>query len=306
MFRCPRFLPVVAVLLVAGITAAPEASAAPKPESGQLQHVFVVMLENHSYDQVIGNPAMPYLNSLAREYGLATNFYANTHPSIGNYFMATVGRIVSNDDNWQGVVDDDNLARELQRAGKSWKVYAQKLPSTGYDGNDVYPYCKHHNPFAYFRDVRESREQAKNMVDYGQIWKDSEANALPNYAFLVPDKQNDAHDCPWKMKNCRDDDKLAAADKWLKENIGPLVNNANFMRDGLIIIDWDEAEEHDGSHGGGHVAVVMVGDAARGVRSDRLYQQQSVLATSLAALGVAARPGAAASAPVMDDFLRGR
>ena len=47
-------------------------------------HVFILMEENHSYSSVIGNSSMPYFNSLAKKYGLATQYYANTHPSIGN------------------------------------------------------------------------------------------------------------------------------------------------------------------------------------------------------------------------------
>jgi hypothetical protein len=46
-------------------------------------HVFLVVEENHSYSQVIGNSSMPYLNSLAAKYGLATHYYADVHPSIG-------------------------------------------------------------------------------------------------------------------------------------------------------------------------------------------------------------------------------
>ena len=53
------------------------------------------MEENHSYSSVIGNAAMPYLNRLASQYGLATQYYANTHPSIGNYFMLTTGQMVT-------------------------------------------------------------------------------------------------------------------------------------------------------------------------------------------------------------------
>src|SRR2546422_1253198 len=53
----------------------------PPPRFG---HVFILVEENHDYADVIGNPAMPYLNRLAKEYGLATQYYANTHPSIGN------------------------------------------------------------------------------------------------------------------------------------------------------------------------------------------------------------------------------
>src|SRR5256885_15991078 len=61
-------------------------------------HVVLIVEENQSYSNVIGNASAPYLNSLASQYGLATEYYANTHPSIGNYFMLTTGKIETNDD----------------------------------------------------------------------------------------------------------------------------------------------------------------------------------------------------------------
>src|SRR6266566_2142459 len=91
-------------------------------------HVFVVVDENHSYSSVIGNRSMPYLNRLAKKYGLATQYYADTHPSIGNYFMLTTGRIITNNDGWTGTVTGDNVVRRLITAGKTWKVYAESLP----------------------------------------------------------------------------------------------------------------------------------------------------------------------------------
>jgi len=68
-----------------------------------------VVEENHSYWQVIGNSAMPYLNSLASQYGLATRYYANVHPSIGNYFMLTDGQIETVNDAFSGTVSHDNI-----------------------------------------------------------------------------------------------------------------------------------------------------------------------------------------------------
>src|ERR1051326_4904892 len=94
-------------------------------------HVAVVAIENMSYESVIGSSAAPYLNSLAAQYGLATQYYANTHPSIGNYFMLTTGQIITNDDGFTGTVSADNVVRELVGAGKSWKSYAESLPSVG-------------------------------------------------------------------------------------------------------------------------------------------------------------------------------
>ena len=57
----------------------------------QVNHVFIVLEENTNYADAIGNPAMPYLNSLANRYGVATNYFGNTHPSIGNSRLSKLG-----------------------------------------------------------------------------------------------------------------------------------------------------------------------------------------------------------------------
>ena len=138
--------------------------AAPPPVP-QFGHVFLVVEENQSYQNVIGNSSMPYLNQLANRYGLATNYYANTHPSIGNYFWLTTGQVITNDSNFSGTVTADNLVRQLVANGKSWHSYAESLPTIGYTGADQYPYVKRHNPFAYFSDV-VGTTQANNLVPF--------------------------------------------------------------------------------------------------------------------------------------------
>src|SRR5438034_8458260 len=122
----------------------------PPPRFG---HVFILVEENHDYANVIGNPAMPYLNRLAEEYGLATEYYANTHPSIGNYFMLTVGDTVTNKDDFSGLVTDDNIVRQLLAAGKTWKSYAEDLPSLGYTGDGPGRYARRHTPLSYLSDA---------------------------------------------------------------------------------------------------------------------------------------------------------
>src|SRR2546430_12411858 len=96
---------------------------------------------------------MPYLNRLAEEYGLATQYYANPHPSIGNYFMLTVGDTVTNKDDFSGLVTDDTIVRQLLAAGKTWKSYAEDLPSIGYTGDGPGLYARRHNPLSYLSDV---------------------------------------------------------------------------------------------------------------------------------------------------------
>jgi acid phosphatase len=273
----------------------------PMPQFGS---VFVLVEENHSFSNVIGSAAMPYLNSLAAKYGLATAYFANTQPSIGNYFMLTTGQIITNDSNFSGTVTADNIVRRLTLAGKTWKSYAESLPSVGYTGGDVYPYVKRHNPFAYFSDVLSSPGQAANLVPFSQLSLDVANNQLPDYGFIIPNQRHNAHDCPAAIPNCSDADKLAAADSWLSANIEPLISSAAFKQDGLLIITFDESVDGDTERGGGHIATIVISSRSRpGYRSANLYQHQSALRTMGEALGLNALPGAASAAPNMSEFI---
>lgn len=223
-----------------------------------MDHVFLVVLENHGFDQVIGSPAMRYLNSLATQHSLATNYFANTHPSIGNYFMLTAGQLETNDDAFTGVVTDDNVVRALSAAGKTWKAYVQSLPSQGYLGNDVYPYFKHHNPFAYFSDVVNSNIEAQNIVPFAVLQTDVTSGTVPSLVYLSPDAENDAHDCPSGGSACADTDKLSAADSWLRSNLDPLINSPA-LSNSVFVIVFDEALDSDTTHGGGRIPAVIAG-----------------------------------------------
>lgn len=255
-------------------------------------HVALVVLENHSYSDVIGSSSMPYLNSLAQKYGLAAQYYANAHPSLPNYFMLTAGQLETMTDSFSGVVTDDNVVRELVNANKSWKAYAESLPSAGYTGNDVYPYLRRHNPFVYFSDVQNSAAQAANIVPFTQFAQDLAGNALPQYLYIVPNALDDAHDGT-----------LAQADAWLQQNIGPFLASAAFQNGGLLVITFDESETSDTANGGGHVATVIVSSQPKAnYVSQTLFQHQSTLQLTLAASGVTTFPGQAASAPSMAEF----
>jgi hypothetical protein len=266
-------------------------------------HVVIVLEENHSYSSVIGSPSMPYLNGLASGYGLATQYYANTHPSIGNYFMLTAGQLVTNNDSLNSTINVDNVVRHLLTAGETWKSYAESLPFVGYTGGDVYPYVRHHNPLSYFSDVVDSSVQRLNLVPFSHFSSDLANNALPNYSFVVPNLNHDAHDCPTGPTGCTDAQKLATADAWLKTNIAPLLSNPAFQQDGILIIVFDESFSTDTANGGGHVAAVVVGPKVKkGFKSTRFYQHQNSLRTMLDALGVDTYPGAAGSVADMTDL----
>lgn len=285
------FLVLFALGFTAGCGGGSTRSQGPPPPPSS--RVFMIVEENHSYSEVIGNSSMPYLNGLASRYALATQYYADIHPSIGNYFMLTAGQIETMDDGFGGIVSDDNIVRELVKAGKSWRSYAESLPSIGYLGGDSGPYLKHHNPFVYFSDV-VGTSQANDVVPFSQFSADLGGGSLPDFSFIVPNVQDDAHDGT-----------LAGADQWLSTNIDPLLKDNAFQASGLLIIVFDEGDISDLAHGGGHVAMVIAGPQVKnGYQSTSFYQHESTLRLVLSTLGISSFPGNSASAPNMGEFFK--
>lgn len=274
----------------------------PLPFGVSADHVVVVALENHGFSQVIGSPAMPYLNTLASRYALAANYFAVTHPSIGNYFALTVGRVVTNNTNFSGSVSDDNIVTALEAARKTWRGYYESIPSQGYVGPTVYPYHKNLNPFAYLNVVLDSPGARANIVPLTQLSADLQSGWLPNFALIVPDLEHNAHDCPGGGTACPDSDRLTAADNWLTANIDPVINSPLFGN-GVLVVLWDEANLTDLEHGGGHVAVVLAGAKVKpGFVSTTFYQHESILRLALGLLGVNDLPNGARFARSMREF----
>lgn len=272
--------------------------------SSPAQHVVIVVFENQDYSNIIGNSRMPFLNRLATQNALATQFYANTHPSVGNYLMLVTGQVITNDDKFAGTISADNIARQLSQAGKTWKVYAESLPSPGYTGNNVYPYIKHHNPFAYLDDVINSASEKANIVPFSQFTIDINNDALPSFSLVVPNNLSNGHDCADGTGNCALSERLATIDTWLSTNFAGVVQDTSFMGSSVLIVALDEAAT-DNRRGGGRIPVVLAGSSIKtGFQSANVYQFQSLLKFSLDTLGVRSAPGAAASAPSMREFLK--
>src|SRR3989442_11616615 len=261
------------------------------PGTQQFGHVFIVTEENTDYVDVTSS-SMPYLTGLAAQYGLATQYYANTHPSIGNYFELSTGQVLTNDDGSSTIENVPNIVRSLVAAGKTWKSYAESIPNACYLGGDTGNYARKHNIFALLSDVaNDPTGQACNNVPFTQFATDLANGTLPTFSNIVPNLCNDAHDCS-----------LGTADNWLRTNIAPLIASPGFQQDGLLIIVFDESGT-DNTNGGGRVVWVAVSSKSKpGYQSTTLYQHPSTLRLMLKVLGVTPYPGAAATAPDMDEF----
>jgi len=264
-----------------------------------INHIVLVMEENQSYATVVGNTSdWPNLNNLMRNGALATNDYANSHPSIGNYFMLTTGQLLTTDDSSTTVWNVDNLARRMLASGLSFKVYAEGI-TQGYLGGNTGLYLIRHNPFAMLSDVADDPQVANQCIwPFTQFAADLASGTLPDFSFIVPNVDDDAHNGTPQQ-----------ADAWLQTSVIALLSKSPVFAsggDGILIVDFDEAADSDTAYGGGHVAAVFWGPGAKGgftQTSTALYQHQSMLRTVMETLGLSDPPGAAASAPSMSEFL---
>ena len=187
------------------------------------KHIVVMMEENQSYSTVVGNTvSWAHLNALIAKGALPTNYYADAHPSIGNYFMLTTGQLLTSDDSSTTVWNVDNIARRMLAAGISFKVYAEDIQQ-GYLGGDTGLYVIRHDPFAMLSDVADSPTVANQVIwPFAQFTADAATNSLPEFSFIVPDLNDDAHNgTPLQ------------ADDWLQANvIEPLSGYSAFQPGG--------------------------------------------------------------------------
>jgi len=262
------------------------------------KHVVLVMEENQSYSSVVGQDNVwPNYNKLIETGALPTNYYANSHPSIGNYFMLTTGQLLTTHDGSTTVWNVDNMARRMLSTGTSFKIYAEGI-TQGYVGGNTGLYLIRHNPFAMLSDIADNAQVENETIwPFSQFAVDVANNALPEFSYIVPDIDDDAHARTPQQ-----------ADTWLQANVvTPLSTYTPFQAggDGLLIVDFDEAKDSDITDGGGHVAPVLWGpnvEVGYTQQSATVYQHQSMLYTMMEALGLQDPPGLAATAPSMAEF----
>jgi len=191
------------VCLLRGVVALFVAFAAPRsPLEAQAafpkyDHVFLLIMENEGYNQVIGNKFAPILNTLANDYGLATNYTGVADPSEPNYVAMLGGDsfgISTDDPYWfpGNTVNAANLMSQLEGAGKTWKGYFQSMPYPGYRGY-CYPdkcngipdadtqYVAKHNGIVNFANLQTPAELGK-MFPLPQLWADLAAGTMPNFS----------------------------------------------------------------------------------------------------------------------------
>ncbi len=248
------------------LDASAEAAGVPR-----FDHVVVVVMENHSNTDVIGNSAAPYINSLARAGANFSQSYAITHPSQPNYFALFSGSLQGVDDNsCPHTFSTPNLGAALIAKGLTFKGYSESMPYDGYRGCSSGAYVRRHNPWVNWTNVPASSNLTLEAFP-------SDYNRLPTVSFVIPNLDNDMHDGT-----------VAEGDTWLKTHLDSYVRWAR-THNSLFILTFDE----DDNNSGNRIPTVFVGAQVKpGTYSERI-NHYNVLRTLEDAYGL---PYAGASA----------
>ena len=277
-------------------TPTPSPSPSATPTVPHSSHVVLVIEENHTFAQVMSS--MPWLTSMGSQYAFAMDYKANEPGSLLDYLWLSGGSDGNPGFGCTGnscakPITDDNIFRELDNANISWKVYLDSLPHTGYMGGNSGAYVDRHNPAKWYSDIINSPALQQHMVPFTQFAADLAANQLPAYSIIIPDVTHDAHDGT-----------LAQADSWLQSSVAPMLNQPYFQAggDGLMIVTFDECDAAIGACNE-QVYTAVIGPRVKPHFQSALpYRHENTLRTILDALGVAAYPGASATATDMSDF----
>jgi acid phosphatase len=246
----------------------------------KLGRIAVMVLENRSYEQIVGNPSAPYINSLARKGALATRYYAITHPSLPNYIAMTTGGHKGINTNCAICkAEGRSLVNQLDRARITWRAYFESLPkrvASPFKAGG--PYNRHYNPFVYTELGRG--ELASNTVNFGGLSHDLATQTLRRFSWIAPNVWHDGHN-----------GKLAAVDSFAARLV-PRIVKALGPR-GVLFVTWDEGRRSDtrgaNGQGGGRIPLIAVGPGARaGARVGVRANHYALLKTIEAGLGLRA------------------
>ena len=198
-------------------------TASPRVGPRPVAHVFVIVLENTSYQLAL---RQPYIASLVERYAVATNYRAVANPSLPNYLVMTSGSTWGIADDQYHPLPPGGIGAQLTRAGIVWKAYMEGF--TGDCFNSPYPYALKHNPFAYYGGGCPA-----NIVPMTELASDLE-DGTPQLSWITPGLCNDGHDCG-----------VRASDRWLAQVVPQITSAPAWRKDGVLFITWDESSTAD-------------------------------------------------------------
>ncbi|CAG8440999.1 11164_t:CDS:2 [Scutellospora calospora] len=202
--------------------------------------IFLVIFENTDYIKAI---QQPYLQDLMnRSNGLLlSNYFAIAHPSLPNYIATVYGSTA-------GITDDDahnvsgkNIVDLLEANGITWKAYMENYPGNCFTGDfappDTVLYARKHNPFISMVGISTNPSYCSKIVPATQLDSDITSNKVPQFAYYVPNQNNDGHDTGVEF-----------AMDWFEDWFESRLQKSSFTTNTLFFITFDEDDYGDNNH----------------------------------------------------------
>jgi hypothetical protein len=282
--------------------------------SSAIEHVFVIIMENHSASSIYGSAHAPYIDSLLPKYGHATDF-ADELPHLmsePHYVWMEAGTNAFADHTFS--TDGDataanstsskaHLVTQIKNAsnGASWMSYQEGLDpaTTGACPIDTAGhYHAKHNPFVFFQDVSGNPPSKQNAYcaahhrSTSDLAGDLANDDVATYNVITPNDCHDMHknSCPGSG------DTVKQGDDWLAANLPPLIAYAN-AHAGVVFITWDEP-----SGGGGTMPFIVVGPHVKANHASSVKYSHSSLVKSVEKIAGVPVLAKVASANDLADF----
>lgn len=247
------------------------------PSIGVPRSVFVIVMENHSYDAALQGD---FTAKLAQQVGVAADYHGITHPSVPNYLAMTSGQTWGITDDVYRALPAQDLGDQLTAHHVSWRAYMEGLGAGGCTDSPP-PYDLDHNPFAYYGGRCPS-----NVVPSGDLAGDL-AKRATRFAWIGPDLCHDQHDCS-----------TSVGDQWLQQTVRMITGSRSWVAGAVILVTWDE---DDGS-ADNRVLTLVIRPGVKHRVSEVRYDHYSLLATIEDIFGLP-RLGSASEAQPMRDLV---
>lgn len=248
-------------------------------------HIVIVVEENRSYSNIIGNPSAPYINSLAAGGASMTQSFAEVHPSQPNYFALFAGSTLGVTENTCPVNAGatPNLGAQLLASGRSFIGFAESLPAVGSLVCSSAKYARKHAPWVNFTNIPRSYS-----LPFSAFPAPANYASLPTLSFVIPNVDNDMHD-----------GSIARGDQWLQQNLSAYAEWAK-ANNSLLILTFDEDDNSERNR----IPTIFYGANVRPGSYSEPISHYNVLSTLEQMYGLP-KLGLAARAPAITDIWTG-
>ena len=285
--------------------------------AGKIQTVFLVMMENHSWSTIKGNPSAKYINDTLLPMGAHAEKYstpAHNHPSEPNYIWLEAGDnlgITTDDDpsaNHQST--KDHLSTQLEAAGFTWKAYVEGIAKGSCPLASNGLFAAKHTPQLFFDDVTDGNKSSsahcqQHVRPYEELGGDLKSGMVAQFNFITPDLCDDMHgEALGTQCEAVVSDMVKKGDDWLASEVPAILASNAYKNGGMLMILWDEGDEPlFGTASDGPLPAIVISPFAKvNYPSQAVYTHSSTLRTFQEIFHVPFLRGAQTSNDLSDMF----